>query len=118
LRKALKAALFATKRCVFNAPPLAGIEMSPLVNEWDAVTKNPAAPTAGFFLKSFRRDANCSAETNDLQPAVCNRAAKGPLRHLPVFGHLADSKEDFVSGRVSASTTLVSPPSAHLEVSR
>jgi hypothetical protein len=62
LRKSLKAALFATKRCVINAPPLAGIEMSPLVNEWDAVTKNPAAPTAGFWFQVISAPPLIAAE--------------------------------------------------------
>ena len=62
-------------------------------------------------------DADCSAEPYNRKPAVRNHAAYRALRHLPVFGHLVNSKEYFVGRRVSARITLVSASSAHLEVS-
>jgi hypothetical protein len=36
--------------------------MSPLVNEWDAVTKNPAAPTAGFWFQVISAPPLIAAE--------------------------------------------------------
>jgi hypothetical protein len=38
----------------------------------------------------FRRDANCSAEVHDREPAVRNHAADRALGYLPVLGHLTD----------------------------
>jgi hypothetical protein len=62
-------------------------------------------------------DADGSAEPYNRKPAVRNHAAYRALRHLPVFGHLLNSKEYFVGRMVSARITLVSASSAHLGVS-
>jgi hypothetical protein len=49
--------------------------MSPLVNEWDAVTKNPAAPTAGFWFQVISASPLIAAEIIIAETARSSRSA-------------------------------------------
>ena len=51
LRRALKTALFATKPCVFNAPPLRALRCPPWSLSGILFTTDPAAPTAGLSFQ-------------------------------------------------------------------